>query len=350
MFCGVGVGIYVYLPVYTDKHIIDKHSNIRYNTYIYGYGGMTSMGNQISVVAASVKLRVGVQTVLDWRKSGKLTGTRPGKSWFIDEDSVNRLLGGATVPTSQIDVPVNLGVPVSQVADPPTDERLRESQIETELLKLEADKAEAKKRKREADAGSEAEKTEWLDGREKVLDEHEQFLDEKATRLEQLEADLKRRTDELVAASQGEDKAIVEAKAELELRKQDSEIALAEAQRIFTTEADVKRDELAKLEADIEASKDKIVKDAEARAKAIVKEATTQADNLARSAKVEGAKLDEKKVELDKGLLKLTADTAVVQRCMSRLERDVTALILYPPKEWPGKMKELIDFVKGELK
>ena len=236
-------------------------------------------------------------------------------------------------------------------------EAVRAAQVEADVAEQEARKAEAERRIRDAKAGSLDNRADLLDEREKVISERESVvteraekLDERQDKLDLLDADLKRRNDELAKNEMASAKIIDDANAEADARKNDSDVVIAEARRIFTEESNKVREELAKLGADIEASKDKIIKDAEVKAKGIVKEAAGQADKLAQAAKVEGAKLDEKKAELDKEQSRLVAETAVVERCMSRLNRDVTELTLYPPKDWPGRIKTLIDFIKGELK
>ena len=105
-------------------------------------------------------------------------------------------------------------------------------------------------------------------------------MDERQDKLDLLDADLKRRNDELAKNEMASAKIIDDANAEADARKNDSDVVIAEARRIFTEESNKVWEELAKLGADIEASKDKIIKDAEVKAKGIVKDAAAQADKL----------------------------------------------------------------------
>ena len=303
--------------------------------------------------------RLGVSTATVQRRIDKklLNGVKDG-IWYVLVDDKELVDVRTSVPADvRTSVPAVESLSGSEAVRAAQVEAVRAAQVEADVAEQEARKAEAERRIRDAKAGSLDNRADLLDEREKVISERESVvteraekLDERQDKLDLLDADLKRRNDELAKNEMASAKIIDDANAEADARKNDSDVVIAEARRIFTEESNKVREELAKLGADIEASKDKIIKDAEVKAKGIVKEAAGQADKLAQAAKVEGAKLDEKKAELDKEQSRLVAETAVVERCMSRLNRDVTELTLYPPKDWPGRIKTLIDFIKGELK
>src|SRR4051812_4873945 len=62
---------------------------------------------QISVGAAATRLGVTAQTVRNWLKSGKLTGSTENRSWMVDERACERLAGSP--PSSPTDTSLPVG-------------------------------------------------------------------------------------------------------------------------------------------------------------------------------------------------------------------------------------------------
>ena len=154
--------------------------------------------------------------------------------------------------------------------------------------------------------------------------------------------------------------------AELEGREQavkDGEDALVKRAAALDTRAvdiQAREDAIAVKEADIETAAAQIVQATKDKAQGIIGDATLQAGNLINTAKEEASRINEKSKarakELDKAQadlvatqVKVTNSRAVVERCLSRLDRDAKELLLYPPKDWPGRLKTLIDFVTSSL-
>jgi hypothetical protein len=282
----------------------------------------------------------------DLLRAKKVPGAiKMGKFYRIPDVSVP---SGLSVDTPVSTTPV---AAVVQVADsPPASDRIRIATEEAELLELDARKAEAAQRIHDAKVASSGKSSDLLDEREKTLDEREATLREKAANLDLLDADMKRRNEELAKASYEDAKTLDVEKAELEQQKANWEIVLAEGQKQFAAERDKVLAELAGREAEI-------IEKASSQAEGILADATLQAGNIIAGAKSDvdrlnarDKELDERKAELDKATTRLTAETAVVERCMSRLNRDVTELSMRPPKDWPKKINDLIVFIQGELR
>lgn len=154
--------------------------------------------------------------------------------------------------------------------------------------------------------------------------------------------------------------------AELEQRGQiteDGEAALAK--KIADVDARVadiqkREDAVAVKEASVESVAEKITQDAKDKATGIIGNATLQAGHIVTTAKDEATKVNLKlgahRKELDKAQADLVAEQvkttnarAVVERCLSRLDRDTKELLQYAPKDWPAKLKTLIDAVTSSL-